>query len=107
MLRVYTASSELPPSENFGLVVHLRRSAVSIARSIAEGSGRGSDFEFAVDLKRARASGHELEYVLLLCRDLGFLSEPIHDELYVEVLEVRKMLTGLIKRLGTIPEPPR
>jgi len=105
VLRAYTASNELPKSENFGLVIHLRRSAVAIARQIAEGCGRASDMEFAVELKKARAAGHELEYVLLLCRDLGFLSAPIHDELHIEIVEVRKMLSGLIKRLTVIPEP--
>ncbi len=100
VLRVYTASKELPPSENFGLIPHLRRSVVVIARGIAEGCGRPSDAEFAIDLKKARAAGHELEYLLLLSRDLGFLSEELHDDLKDELLEVRKMITGLVKRLA-------
>ena len=57
VLRVYRASDDLPASENFGLVLNLRRSAVVIARSIAEGTGRDSDAEFATDLKKARAAG--------------------------------------------------
>ena len=107
VLRVYTASNELPASENFGLVLLLRRSSVAIARTIAEGSGRGSDVEFAADLKKARAVGHELEYILLLYRDLGFMPQPVHDELTAEVVEVRKMISGLMKRLVTVPEPLR
>jgi four helix bundle protein len=80
VLRVYKVSNELPASENFGLVLNLRRSAVVIARSIAEGAGRDSDAEFATELKKARAAGHDLEYNLLLCRDLGFIPEPLHAE---------------------------
>ncbi len=60
VLRVYTVSNDLPASENFGLVLNLRRSAVGIARSIAEGAARDSDAEFAIELKKARASGHDL-----------------------------------------------
>ena len=98
VLRVYTVSQGLPASENFGLVIHLRRSAVTIARAIAEGTGRAADSEFALDLKKARAAGHELEYILLLSRDLGFISPQLHDDVKEEVLEVRRMITGLIKR---------
>jgi four helix bundle protein len=98
VLRVYKASNELPSNENFGLVLNLRRSATSIARSIAEGAGRDSDVEFAAELKKARAAGHELEYNLLLSRDLGFMPSDLHDELNAELLEVCKMISGLVKR---------
>lgn len=104
VLRVYTASKELPPSETMGLAAHLRRSAVTIPRGIAEGSGRTSDFEFAHDLKKSQAAAHELEYILLLCRDLGFIAEPLHDELLEDVLEVRRMISGLVSRLTRTPE---
>ena len=107
VLRVYKVSNELPASENFGLVLNLRRSAVVIARSIAEGAGRDSDVEFAIELKKARAAGHDLEYNLLLSRDLGFLTEPLHDELNADVLEVPKMISGLVKRVATVPETLR
>jgi four helix bundle protein len=107
VLHVYKVSNDLPASENFGLVLNLRRSAVVIARSIAEGAGRDSDVEFSADLKKARAAGHDLEYSLLLCRDLGFLAEPLHDELNFEVLEVRKMISGLVKRTSGIAETLR
>ena len=107
VLRVYTASKQLPASENLGLTIHLRRSVVANACGIAEGCGRAVDMEFALDLNRARAAGHELEYVLLLCRDLWFLPAAIHDELREETLEVRKMITGLVKRLSALLEPVR
>ena len=107
VLRVYKASNDLPASENFGLVLNLRRSAVAIARSIAEGAGRDSDVEFTTELKKARAAGHDLEYNLLLSRDLGFLTESVHDELYADVLEVRKMISGLVKRISTTTETLR
>ena len=105
VLHVYAASKELPPSENFGLVAHLRRSAVTIPRTIAEGAGKEGDFEFAADLKKTRAAAHELEYILLLCRDLGFLAEALHDELLAELMEVRRMISGLVTRLNRAPDP--
>jgi four helix bundle protein len=107
VLHVYAASKELPPSENFGLVQHLRRAATTIARTIAEGAGRDLGSEFAADLKKARAAGHELEYVFLLCRDLGFFTAALHDELLEELIEVRRMIAGLLPKLGGIVEPIR
>jgi len=107
VLEVYRASSELPATENFGLVLNLRRSAAAIARYIAEGAGRDSDLEFAGDLKRARAAGHELEYNLLLSRDLGFLNADSYVALQAEVVEVRRMISGLVKRTSAPAEMAR
>ncbi len=107
VLHVYTASKDLPASESFGLAPHLRRSAVTIPRSIAEGAGRDLDHDFAADLRKARAASHELEYLLLLCRDLGFFPQPLHDELLAELVEVRKMLSGLNNRLTAHVETTR
>jgi len=100
VLHVYTASKELPPSENFGLTQHLRRAATTIPSAIAEGTGRELNHEFAVDLRKARAAGHELEYVFLLCRDLGFFTVPLHDELLAELIDVRRMISGLLVKLS-------
>ena len=40
--------------------------AALLIRSIAEGAGRDTDVEFAAELKKARAAGHDLEYNLFL-----------------------------------------
>ncbi len=103
VLRIYGATRDLPKEETFGLVLNLRRSAVAVATRISEGCGKGSNDEFAVELRKARAIGYELEYLLLLSRDLGLLEANKHDELAGEVIEVRKMTSGLLKRLMACP----
>jgi four helix bundle protein len=107
LLHVYTVSKELPPSENFGLVQHLRRAATTLARTIAEGAGRDLPVEFATDLKKARAAGHELEYVFLLCRELVFFTAAVHDELLAQLVEVRRMISGLLPKLSGTAQPLR
>jgi len=107
VLHIYRVSANLPASENLGLVSNLRRTAIQIAKSISEGAGKDSDAEFAVDLKRARAAGHELEYLVLLCRDLGFFTPEVHDGIATEIVEVRKMTSGLLRRVTSAPEPIR
>jgi hypothetical protein len=41
----------------------------------------------------------ELEYLLLLCRDLDFLPSEAHQQLSEDVVTVRKMMSGLLKHL--------
>jgi four helix bundle protein len=103
VLHVYRAADTLPATENFGLLLQLRRSAASIATRIAEGAGRDSGMEFSVELRRARAAGHELEYLLVLSHDLGYLTDDLHTALSEEVIEVRKMVSGLIKKVSPVP----
>jgi four helix bundle protein len=99
VLDVYRATDSLPRSEVFGITVQLRRAAISIPTRIAEGCGRDGDAELAACLHKARAAASELEYLLLLCRDLGYLPEPAHDQLSRDIVEVRKMMSGLLKHL--------
>jgi four helix bundle protein len=46
-------------------------------------------------------SASELEYHLLLARDLGLLSAGDYEESSQEVSEVKRMLTAFIKKLKT------
>jgi four helix bundle protein len=73
---------------------------VSIGANIAEGAGKNSRPEFARFLQIALGSASELEYHLLLSRDLGYLVSEIHEQLSQEVVETKKMLTGFIQYLG-------
>jgi four helix bundle protein len=50
-------------------------------------------------LQIATGSASELEYQLLLSRDLGFLPDENHRALADSVIEVKRMLTGFIKKL--------
>ena len=99
VLDVYRATDSLPKIEIFGITVQLRRAAISIPARIAEGCGRDGDAELAICLHKARAAASELEYLLLLCRDLGYLPELAHDQLSRDIVEVRKMMSGLLKHL--------
>jgi four helix bundle protein len=73
-LATYRATESLPKNEIFGITVQLRRAAISIPTRIADGCGREGDVEFAAQPHRARAASSELEYLLLLSKDLGYLT---------------------------------
>jgi len=99
VLKVYKLTKDFPASEKYGVTSQLKRAAVSIATNIAEGAGRAGNVDFARFLEIAAASASECEYLVLLCRDLGFLSSPHHQKLTLEMEEIRKMLYGLIHKL--------
>jgi four helix bundle protein len=101
-LQVYRSTQTFPREELFGLVSQIRRSAASIPANIAEGVGRKSDAELARFLHISRGSASELEYHLLLAKDLQFLSPKTFEELARITEEVQRMLTSLIQQVQPI-----
>ena len=76
-LDVYRAASSFPPAELYGLTSQMRRCCVSIGSNIAEGCGRSGDVEKARFLRISKGSASELEYQVLVSRDLGYLDPEI------------------------------
>ena len=74
-LAIYACTGGFPRDEAFGLTSQLRRSAASIPANIVEGCGRDTNAEFARFLYIALGSANELEYHLLLARDLDYLEK--------------------------------
>ena len=95
---IYVAISNFPPEEKYGLAQQLRRSAVSIPSNIAEGSGRGSQKEFAHFLSISLGSAYEVETQLLLSNELGLISEDRLQEIDSKMQQVQKMLFTLIHK---------
>jgi len=99
-LEVYRATKAFPVDERFGLTSQIRRCTTSIAANIAEGCGRGSNSEFRHYLQMAMGSASELEYHLLLSRDLAYLEEARHAPLHSETIRVKKMLSALLDKVN-------
>jgi len=98
-LAIYHATEAFPSAERFGVTGQMRRAASAIPANIAEGCGRGSDADFARFLQIALGSASELEYFLLLARDLRLLAPSLHDQIVADTQEIKRMLTSLIARL--------
>jgi len=96
---VYRETAQFPVAEQYGLTSQLRRAAVSTAANIAEGSGRGSDQEFARFLDMAAGSVAETRSHLLLAHDLGYLKPEITEGLSEKAVELGRMLHGLSETL--------
>ena len=83
----------------FGLTSQIRRAAASVAANIAEGCGKRGNAEFQRFLNVATGSASELEYHFLLARDLEFLGEPAYKQLNAAVIEVKRMLSALVRKI--------
>ena len=97
VIDLYRITEEFPPSEKFGLVTQIRRSAVSICSNIAEGAGRFHTKEYVQFLYISLGSVAEIETQLEIALRLEYLKST---DLEKEKLDrIRKMLIGLIKHI--------
>ena len=98
-LTVYRLTATFPREERYGLTTQLRRSSSSIAANLAEGCGRNGDAELARFCSIAMGSASELEYHLLLAKDLNLVTAADHTALTDQTTEVKRMLTRLLQKL--------
>ncbi len=99
-LSVYRHSKAFPPDEQSGITAQLRHAAMSVPLNIAEGSKKRSNLEYAKCLNIAESSLAQLEYLLVLSRDLGYLPEEASGPLFSEISNVSTMLTTLRQKVG-------
>ena len=98
-LAVYQITANFPRAEMYGLTGQLRRACASIPANLAEGCGRSGDAELARFCSIALGSASELEYHLLLARDLKLIDPKDYDELSQRAIELKRMLAGLLQSL--------
>ena len=84
----------------------LTRAAMSIPANIAEGRRQSGEKEFARFLRYAVNSAYELEYHLVVAQDIGVVPEAEVQASLADLIQVRKMIHGLLRKLGEATEPP-
>lgn len=98
-LEIYRLTSSFPNSEMYGIVQQMRRAVYSIPANIAEGSCRKSDKDFSRYLHISLGSANELEYFVLLSKDLNYIDESKYQIFNDQINEIKKMLSSFIKKL--------
>ncbi|PWW30095.1 four helix bundle protein [Chryseobacterium sp. AG844] len=96
---IYRTTEVFPKDEIYGLPSQIRRAAVSIPSNIAEGNSRRSKPDYVQFLKISRGSCAEVETQLIISKNLKFLNENEHLKLNEKIIEISKMLNGLINSL--------
>ena len=92
---IYSGTAGFPEDERFGLTSQLRRSSISVAANIAEGSGRTSDKDFARFVEISYGSLMEAVCECIVAKRQGYLSEKHFMTLYSDAEELSRMLSGL------------
>ena len=95
VLNMYRASVGFPVAERYGLLSQLRRAVLSVPTNIAEGSKRTGRQEYARFLNISEASLAETEYLLMVSRDLGYMTAAMVKPLLSEVADLARMLHAL------------
>lgn len=98
-LTVYKVTAAFPREELYGLTAQLRRAASSVSANLAEGCGRSGEAEFGRFCSIAMGSASELEYHLLLARDLKLIEDENYMQLAQRTTELKRMLAVLLGKL--------
>ena len=98
-LNVHRVATRIRGSDNASLRSQLLRAAMSVPTNIVEGTGQRSGREFGRFLDIALKSTSELEYHLILAREIRTISLSDFESLSAQAIEVRKMLYGLRERV--------
>lgn len=79
---------------------------MSVPANIVEGRSHSSEKEFVRFIEYAMGSAAELEYHLLIARDIGAINHVDFNRLTQQLTEVRRMLHSLSKRIRLSAFPP-
>ena len=101
VLKIYRITKAFPKEELYGLVIQLRRAAVSITSNIAEGFYRRTSNDKNHFYYDSLASLAEVQNQLLISRDLTYVTNTAFQELAKDSVEVHKLINGLIKSSST------
>lgn len=98
-LKIYKITIQFPSQELYGLTSQMRRSSASLSTNLAEGCGCDSENELVRFFTIATGSSSELEYQLLLAKDLQYIDETTFNEINKEIIEIRMMLYSFIRKI--------
>lgn len=97
VLSVYQETNKFPKDELFGLTTQMRRCSVSITSNIAEGFSRKTYKDKSQFYSVALGSVTELQNQIQIAYDIGLLQKETFNKLDWSLVEVHKIINGLIK----------
>lgn len=100
-IEIYRATQSFPKEEVYGLTSQIRRAVSSIPTNIAEGCGRRTNAELTNFLNIASGSASEVEYEILLAKEIGYITAEQFEAWTKEIDEIRSMIAAYMKKLKT------
>ncbi len=99
-LSVHSVAARIRGAAYVSLKSQMIRASMSIDANIVEGRGQKSDREFARYLNIALNSANEREFHLIMALDIDAISKADQVALLEMLIQVRKMLHGLLSCLS-------
>ena len=93
---IYQITRKFPQEEQFGLIIQLRRGAISVCSNLAEGCGRDHSKDSVRFFFISRGSLYELETQIVLAPDLEFISKKESQSVLDQVIRCKKLINGFI-----------
>ena len=97
---IYTLTASFPKTEIYGLSSQMQRAAVSVPSNIAEGSGKGSDRDFARFVSISLGSLFELETQIEIAYRRGYISTENYYALRPRIESLPKRIYNLREHLA-------
>jgi four helix bundle protein len=97
---IYRISASGALANDFGLRDQLRRAAVSTMANIAEGFDCDSKLEFARFLGIARRSAVEVQSLLYVAIDAGYVNQNVFDGAYRQAGKAKALIGGFKSSLS-------
>ena len=98
-LRMYKLTESFPREEMYGLTSQIRRAALSVPANICEGFNRQTKKEYLQFLYIARGSLQEVDFLVLLSKDLNYIKKGEFLGLKSKIDLIGKLLSGLINSI--------
>ena len=98
-LKIYEITKSFPQEEIYGLISQIRRASSSVPTNISEGCGRDSDAEFNRFLTIALGSASEVEYLIILSKDLNYLEEDSFIKINEDINTIKRKIYTLKQKL--------
>ncbi|MEK6539974.1 MAG: four helix bundle protein [Deltaproteobacteria bacterium] len=92
-------TSKFPKEFLFDLTSQLRRSALSVALNIAEGSAKKSDKDFNRFIEISLGSINESVACLEISFEIGLISKAVFNDLLLKAENITRQLGGFSKKL--------
>ena len=98
-LKIYDLTKSYPKNEIYGVISQIRRASSSIPTNISEGCGRDTDAEFNRFLTIALGSASEVEYLIILSKDLNYIDDNLFTTLNKEINIIKMKIYSLKQKL--------
>ena len=98
-LDIHKLLDKFPEEQKENMTSQMRRAATSIPLNIAEGSVKKSHREFLNFLSYAYGSAKELDVLLSMSKDLGYITKNQYDSLFGKLDELMAKLFGFMENI--------